>query len=111
MAELLDYKELASILHISERTLRNRYAKADKCKELPPRVVIPGVNRVVFSRADVDKWIANAARAWGTIKQPSATQESTAQQLVQPVKRGRGRPTKAEQFARAQAAALQTGVH
>lgn len=48
-------KELAKILHVSEKTIRNRLSEAPQ--KLPPRLHLPDTRRPVWLTADVMAWL------------------------------------------------------
>jgi len=81
---LLGPRELAAQLAITRAHIYRLVAEAPQ--QLPPRVQLPGSRRLRWRQADVDDWIA------------AHVQQSSDQQP-----RRRGRPTRAEELARAAA--------
>ena len=53
--ELLDVAELAKILQLSEATIRSDLSRRQY--RLPPRLLLLGTNRLVWSRAAVAEWL------------------------------------------------------
>ena len=101
MRDFIDITRLATILCVSSKTLRNKYADPHKAKQLPPRVVIPGIDRLLFDVRDVEAWQNSLQRAYGAI--PAIVYEvgNTPVPLstdTQPKRRGR--PTNLERHAR-----------
>ena len=100
--ELIDIDTLASLLKLSTKTIRNKYSNPETAKHLPPRVVIPGIDRLLFDSQDVEKWQNGLQRVWGVQaaiepiqilpKAPEVSKDATTP-------RKRGRPTNAERFA------------
>lgn len=88
MSSLLTIEQLAAVLHKSVETLKSdRYRAPER---LPPAIVGIG-RRILFRQEDVDAWLQ------GHVVSPASSL-----QLAEPIKRRRGRPTKAEQMARRQ---------
>jgi len=84
LSVLLGVDELAEILHKSPSSIRSDASRNKSA--LPPICRLPGTKRLLFRAEDVDAWIAGYVdRAQG-----GRLQES----LVEPTKRGRGRPPK-----------------
>ena len=66
--EFLDIEKLSQLLCVSSKTLRNKYSDPTKCKQLPPRVVVPGIDRLLFDTRDVESWQNGLQRSWGAIE-------------------------------------------
>lgn len=71
--------EVADLLGIRVSTLRNRYALG---YDMPPRVKLSG-RKVVFLKEDIETYVFSKRQATFARPQPV---------LVEPPKRGRGRP-------------------
>lgn len=82
MPPLLTVDDLAAVLRISVKTIWNRRMKAPHT--LPPSINLPGTTGLRWRQQDVEAWI-----------------DAYAAPKTRP--RRRGRPTKAEQIARAAA--------
>lgn len=61
MKKLLKIKDLAEILGRSPVTVRVDVSR--RPETLPPRIVMPGSNRVVWDEEDVKTWLANQKRS------------------------------------------------
>jgi len=61
MKKLLKIKDLAEILGRSPTTVRVDVSR--RPETLPPRIVMPGSNRVVWDEEDVKTWLANQKRS------------------------------------------------
>jgi predicted DNA-binding transcriptional regulator AlpA len=59
--KLLKIKDLAEILGRSPVTVRVDVSR--RPETLPPRIVMPGSNRVVWDEEDVKTWLANQKRS------------------------------------------------
>lgn len=89
ISELLTVEDLARILRKSVHTIRHDLTRNPR--SLPPRCDLPGTNRNLWRRQDVEVWLA----AHVVVTPPPATLPH----------RRRGAPTKAERIARQQASA------
>lgn len=87
---VIDVAGLAAMLGLSPKTVQQDvYRRPDR---LPPRLLVPGVRRILWLRKDVERWLEALPRTpangvYGTAQSPAP-------------QRRRGRPTKAEQLAR-----------
>lgn len=90
--QLLTIEELSKLIHKSVASIRSDVVRSPR--KLPPIVKLPGNRRVLFR--DVQQWIDNHS------SDLPHTQPAEAQPA--PVRRGPGRPTRAEQQARQMAA-------
>jgi predicted DNA-binding transcriptional regulator AlpA len=61
LKKLLKIKDLAEILGRSPVTVRVDVSR--RPETLPPRIVMPGSNRVVWDEEDVKTWLANQKRS------------------------------------------------
>lgn len=95
--ETIGPADLAAILHVS-KSLIYKAANGHSPLSLPPRVIPPGSNRLLWLRADVVEWL----RAH---RQPLHESESAPVTVTEavPASRRRGRPRKAEAVALARA--------
>jgi hypothetical protein len=95
--EFLDIEKLSQLLCVSSKTLRNKYSDPSKCKQLPPRVVVPGIDRLLFDTRDVESWQNGLTRSWGAIEVavPNVGNNLTPLSTEKP-SRKRGRPTNLE---------------
>ena len=98
--EFLDIEKLSQLLCVSSKTLRNKYSDPTTCKQLPPRVVVPGIDRLLFDTRDVESWQNGLQRSWGAIE---ATVLNVGNNLTplstEKTARKRGRPTNLERYA------------
>lgn len=94
MEHLLTPKALAAALGLAEQTIYNRHSNGG---DLPACIKLGRLLR--FRPADVEVWLA---------KQLCATEEPAPKEQVH-MRRGRGRPTKAEQIANRQAQRSRAG--
>lgn len=53
--DLLNPQQLASILHKSEATIRSDIHRAPE--RLPPRVIVPNSNKLLWLRSTVEAWL------------------------------------------------------
>lgn len=95
MDSLLTVQDLAQILRKSIHSVRHDVNRNPR--SLPPRVVLPGTQRLLWRSHDVEAWIASHIDASQTV--PVA--QSAAHLAEPPPRRKRGRPSKAEQIAHA----------
>lgn len=58
--KLLKINDLAKILHRSPVTIRVDVSR--RPETLPPRLVMPGSNRVIWAESDVNEWLAKRQR-------------------------------------------------
>jgi len=61
MQKLLKIKDMAEILGRSPLTVRVDVSR--RPETLPPRIVMPGSNRVVWDANDVSEWLAKQKRS------------------------------------------------
>lgn len=59
--KLLKINDLAQILSRSPATIRVDVSR--RPETLPPRLIMPGSNRVVWAEADVHKWLNERTRS------------------------------------------------
>lgn len=59
--KLLKINDLAVILGRSPLTIRCDVSR--RPETLPPRLIMPGSNRVIWAEADVEKWINERTRS------------------------------------------------
>ena len=62
--KLLKINDLAKILCKSPVTIRVDVSR--RPETLPPRLVMPGSNRVIWAESDVNEWLANRQRTGET---------------------------------------------
>jgi hypothetical protein len=92
--ETLTVEDMAVLLHKDVTSIRSDVLRNPR--SLPPVLRLPGNRRLLWRRTDVDVWLA--AHVVGG---PAAASPCSADL---PPRRRRGRPTKAEQIARREAA-------
>lgn len=90
---ILTIEELATYLRKSVASIRSDATRNPK--SLPPICRLPGTKRLLWRREDVERWVADH------VEGPPAS----ARFVVGEQRRRRGRPTKAEEVARAREAA------
>lgn len=88
LSELLTTADLARILRKSVHSIRSDLVRNPR--SLPPRCVIPGTNRILWRRQDVEAWLASHVVTPDLIPQ------------LPKQKNKRGAPTKSERFRRQQ---------
>ena len=94
--ETIGPADLAAILHVS-KSLIYKAANGHSPLLLPPRIILPGSNRLLWMRADVIQWLC-AHRQLSQESQPAPALEATPG-----LRRRRGRPRKEEAVALARA--------
>ena len=62
--DLLDPKQLAAILRKSEASVRSDIHRAPE--RLPPRVIVPNSNKLLWLRSTVESWLAHHQEAGST---------------------------------------------
>ena len=95
--ETIGPADLAAILHVS-KSLIYKAANGHSPLLLPPRIILPGSNRLLWIRADVLEWLCAHRQQ---------SQESKSEPVLEaaPALRRRGRPRKEKSVARARGAA------
>jgi hypothetical protein len=96
MESLLSVEQLAVVLHKSPASIRSDASR--KPSSLPPICRLPGTKRLLWRKQDVDTWVAEFIVSGSGKNEDFFTSKSGHVDLA-PVKRGR--PTKADQVARA----------
>lgn len=92
--ETIGPADLAAILHVS-KSLIYKAANGHSPLLLPPRIILPGSNRLLWMRADVTEWLC-AHRQQSQESQPVL-------EVAPGLRRRRGRPRKEEAVALARA--------
>ncbi|WP_172419323.1 helix-turn-helix transcriptional regulator, partial [Pseudomonas nitroreducens] len=96
---LIGIEDLASMIGLSPRTIKNKVSAHPT--SLPPRTYLPAAPSLVrWNVKDVEKWIQSLQRGYGA---PEATRVHSHLEET-PLKRKRGRPTKASVIAKQRAA-------
>lgn len=96
MSEFLTIEDLSKEFPQVFPTPNAVYVRASRAPEsLPPRIVLPGVRKMIFRRQAVVDWLVSheVQSAPALAPAPAPAPEPN------PPKRKRGRPTKAEQLA------------
>lgn len=100
MESLLTVEELARSIRKSVASIRSDVSR--KPQSLPPICRLPGTKRLLWRKCDVDTWLAQYVQTFSVVTPPISDVKTSE------VIRRRGRPTKAEQFARLAAEAAAT---
>lgn len=96
MTITLDIKNLSEEIHLAVKTIRSTLVNNPQA--LPPRLVIPGQKRLLWLRTDVVEFYQRQAKGHGSNPAFSTAQP---EKLPEPIEKKRGRPTKAQELAKA----------
>lgn len=59
--DTLTLHDIAALLHVSHKTLQNRYYVDKTC--LPPPLNVPGQTRPIWLTADIKEWLENCRQS------------------------------------------------